>query len=346
MPYAPITIPVFAVHGLLSGAQKHWDGREYLIEEVVSRSGISRDLLDEPGARVTAEQYVKLYALLIDALDDEAIALLSRRLRPGTFALIARSILGAKTVEAAVRRVARALTLVQDDLVFACAREGELSGLVCELRTPESDLPVFAHELLMRVCWRLIAWMLGSGSRPTRFEFSFERPYYAQAYEAIFPGRLHFGQARSAVWFESVELARPFRRSEQDLKIFLESATANVAVPGLLRVGTGAQVRAALERSMPDWPGLPDIARQMGMSTATLQRQLARERTSLRAIKEELRRDFAIMRLNTSIVPLSVIASELGFADSATFQRAFRIWTGSPPGRYRRRDKRTAARQA
>ncbi len=35
---------------------------------------MSWDLLDEPGAWVTVEQHVRLYALLIAALDDEAIA--------------------------------------------------------------------------------------------------------------------------------------------------------------------------------------------------------------------------------------------------------------------------------
>jgi AraC-like DNA-binding protein len=73
------------------------------------------------------------------------------------------------------------------------------------------------------------------------------------------------------------------------------------------------------------------------MSTSTLQRHLATEGTSYQALKDLLRRDLAIVRLGTSTAPVAVIAGELGFADSAAFQRAFKSWTGSPPGSYRNR---------
>src|SRR5207245_70477 len=80
---------------------------------------------------------------------------------------------------------------------------------------------------------------------------------------------------------------------------------------------------------------LCDAAEQLHMSTSTLQRHLALEGTSFRALKDDLRRDLAIVRLNTSEVPLAALAAELGFADGPAFQRAFKTWTGSAPGSYR-----------
>jgi len=43
-----------------------------------------------------------------------------------------------------------------------------------------------------------------------------------------------------------------------------------------------------------------------------------------------------VYRLNTSEVPLSRLAAELGFSESSSFQRAINGWTGCSPGVYRR----------
>ncbi|SCU91258.1 Ornithine utilization regulator (fragment) [Cupriavidus necator] len=75
----------------------------------------------------------------------------------------------------------------------------------------------------------------------------------------------------------------------------------------------------------------------MHISASTLQRRLAVEGTSFQSLKDQLRRDLAIERLSTSSTPVSQLAAQLGFADTTAFNRAFKVWTGSTPGSYRRR---------
>ena len=96
-------------------------------------------------------------------------------------------------------------------------------------------------------------------------------------------------------------------------------------------------MRDLLQRTIPSWPDLGTAAKALHLSTSTLQRHLAMEGTSFQSLKDHLRRDLAIVRLNSSNVPLAALAQDLGFADSAAFQRAFKSWTGSAPGSYRQR---------
>ncbi len=327
----PVTISIAFVLGLLSGVRAHGRPCDGFLAEV----GIAPELLLQAGARVTADQYAALLRLLIEQLDDEAIGFLSRPLKRGSFELVARSAVGAETLEVAVRRAARTFRLLQDDVVLERLRDGKLAGIAIRFKEPTIGQSVFLHELLLRVFWRLLAWLAGGKLPVVRFDFAFPTPSYAGSYGKIFPATLQFEQHQSALWFNAARLQDPVRRDEGALRAFIADAQANVIVPRRVDA-VSARVRTHLQQTLPEWPDLAATADALHMSTSTLQRRLATEGTSFQSLKDELRRDMAIFRLNTSTVPLAALSYELGFADSAAFQRAFKSWTGSAPGAYRR----------
>lgn len=314
-------VPIAFVQGMLAGVS----GRgEIRLEPLLDAAGIAPSLLDTAGARVTSEQYVALFKLLIDRMDDEALGLLSRRLRPGSFALVARSALRTPSLDIAMRRVARSFILLQDDVAFVCQKSGDRAGLGLVFADGFGSGHNFLHELLLRVFWRLLSWLCGGRLKPLGFDLAFDRPGYAAGYGKVLPGLLVFGQPQSALWFDAEALAVPVRRDEAALLAFLRAAPGNVIEPRLADQVVSVRVREVLQQSVPDWPDLPSVADGLHMSTSTLQRHLAAEGTSFQSIKDLLRRDLAIVQLNTSAVPLAALAAELGFADSAAFQRAFK----------------------
>ena len=317
---------------MLSGAQAR--GRP--CEAFLSQVGIAPALLDQWGARVTGDQYSALFQLLLERLDDESLGFFSRPLKRGSLALMMRSALTAGTLELAMRRFAHAFHLLQDDVVLALVREGELAGWTLQLRGPSTAFPRFLHELLLRFCWRLLAWLAGGQLPAMRFDFAFESPAYAGSYGKIFPAPLRFGCQHSGFWFDAARLQERVRRDDAALRAFMADAHTQLIVPKRGEAAVGALVRSHLQQTQPAWPDLIHTAEALHMSTSTLQRRLANEATSFQSLKDELRCDTAIVRLNTSQVPLATLAFELGFADSASFQRAFKLWTGSAPGSYRR----------
>lgn len=328
----PITIPIAFVHGMLSGAL----ARGRACNAVLAQAGIADELLLQASARVTAEQYAALFRLLVERLDDEGLDFFSRPLRRGSLALIARSALSATTLDVAIRRIVSTFRLLQDDLELEQIREGALAGIALRYRNSSVEHPRFLDELLLRVFWRLLAWLAGGQLASARFDFAFECPPYAGSYDKVFPAPLRFGQAVSAFWFDSAPLAAPVRRNEAALRTFLADAHTYVILPRRGTDTASARVRVHLQQAQPTWPDLDATAAALCMSASTLQRHLASEGVSFQSLKNSLRRDTAIVRLNTSAVSLAVLAVDLGFADSAAFQRAFKGWTGSAPGTYRK----------
>jgi AraC-like DNA-binding protein len=334
-----VTVPIFAVHGLLGGARAKGLATSAWLDLVLGQAGIPPSLLGQAFSRVTMGQYLALFTAVKDSLDDECLAYLpGRPMRCGSFALMARAALGARSLADAAHRLGRAFVLLQDDVGLVLVEDGPLRGVALAARDGGRLHGNFLHELLLRVFWRLLVWLHGRPLASRRFDFAFEQPAYAANYGQIFSGVLRFAASRSAVWFDADAFTHPVRRDVEALKIFLRGAPANVVGPHLVERATSARVRALLQQADAGWPDLVTVAHHLHMSISTLQRHLAVEDTSFQALKDQLRRDMAIVRLTASevtLAALAALAADLGFTDATAFQRAFKSWTGIAPGTYR-----------
>ncbi len=87
-------------------------------------------------------------------------------------------------------------------------------------------------------------------------------------------------------------------------------------------------------------PPIEATAGTLSMSVRTFQRRLAASGRTYKKLVDEVRLAEARRALAASKVPLKAIAFELGFAEQASFTRAFRRWTGQSPSEYRKRQRR------
>ncbi|MGO4379164.1 AraC family transcriptional regulator [Pseudoduganella sp. RAF53_2] len=302
----------------------------------LQRVGADTAVLTDPAhPGISSHQYVALFYTLAQELKDESVGLFSRPFKLGSFALVARSGMGAPELGSALQRMSKVLNLLQDDLLFSLSVQKDEAGLDVAWVGKGESAPAFLQETMVRVLWRLAAWLI-NGPLPIRhFDFMFPEPDYARDYAAVFPGERRFQQATSGFWFDAAVLQTPVSRDEQALRAFLPDAFAQILLPPRGFGPVSQEVRNCLLRQYPDWPDLPAIAASLHVSPATLQRQLAHEDSSLQKLKDDLRRGIAIARLTTSRIGLAQLATELGFSDSATFQRAFKKWTGKTCGEYR-----------
>lgn len=325
--------PVF-VFGMLSGPES----KGMYMDGYLRQVGVDPHALRQPGYQgVTPMQYVALFYALLNDMKDECMGLFSRPFKPGSFALTAREGLSAQDLRSALKRMSAALNLLQDDIFFSLQVNGDEAGLHMQTIAPDHPTPVFAQETMVRVLWRLAAWLLNAPLPITHFDFSYPEPDGQEGYNLVFPAPRRYGQAAFGFWFKAKELETPVSRDEPALRVFLTDAYTQVISPPRDFGAVSQRVRNHLMRSYPQWPSLEEVAEHLHTSPSSLQRHLSAEHTSLQWLKDDLRRDLAISRLSSSRVSLVQLASELGFSDSPTFQRAFKKWTGKHCGAYRRR---------
>jgi AraC-like DNA-binding protein len=83
-------------------------------------------------------------------------------------------------------------------------------------------------------------------------------------------------------------------------------------------------------------PSVSVLARQLGLGSRTLQRQLQEAGTSFAGLLDGVRRDAAERAVRNGRT-LEDVAQELGFSDPRSLQRAFKRWTNCTVDQYRRR---------
>jgi AraC-like DNA-binding protein len=72
-------------------------------------------------------------------------------------------------------------------------------------------------------------------------------------------------------------------------------------------------------------------AKDLGMSTRSLQRRLADEGTCYNDVLSEIRAEFAKRYLARGTLSASEVAYLLGFTEPPAFFKAFKRWTGMTP---------------
>jgi len=83
-------------------------------------------------------------------------------------------------------------------------------------------------------------------------------------------------------------------------------------------------------------PEIEQVAEKLGMAKWTLRRRLKEENTGFKELLDNTRRDLAMNYVSDSIYSFSEIAYILGFSSPAAFHRAFKRWTQTLPGEYRK----------
>ncbi|ASP39150.1 hypothetical protein CHH28_10880 [Bacterioplanes sanyensis] len=77
------------------------------------------------------------------------------------------------------------------------------------------------------------------------------------------------------------------------------------------------------------------VAAQLHVSGATLNRKLKQEGTSYQQLKDDIRQQQARHMLRHSELTIDQVAEQLGYSDASNFTKAFKTWTGMPPSAYR-----------
>lgn len=301
---------------------------------VAERAGIDPANLG-PDARVPREALNRLWEIAVAETGDPAFGLeATRYAAQTTFHALGYAVLASVTLKEALERVIRYRRLIGDVLNLSLVDVGDRYRFQIDV-SADPGIPFQAVDAIAATCVRQGRLLhTPRPCDPIAVTFARPQPADVRPYQHAFRVSVQFDAPINALEYARADIedrlpagnAELARENDQVLLRYLAR---------LERSRVSTQVQRALLDALPDGPpSKPAIARALGMSARNLQRHLADEGTSFTELLNEARVTLGRNYVEEGRLSVTEIAFVLGFADTSTFSRAFKRWTGLSPREY------------
>jgi AraC-like DNA-binding protein len=313
-------------------------------EDALAGSGLSAAQVRDPAAEATARQEFAVMRNVVRHCGDRP----GLGVEAGTryhitmygvwgLALISSPTLRA-TVDVALRHLDLAFAFTKVSFVEA---DGEARLDVDGTQIP-ADVRIFLVERVMAGIQTIGRDIVSIGIPLRRVTFRHPRPADTSRHRAVFGVEPQFGADADSIAFDARLLDLPLPQANEWALRAYEQLCQELVASRRARTGLAGSVRHELARQPGRIPDQAVVAAGLNMSARTLFRRLAEEGTSFRALVEEVRATLADELLCTAGMTTDQVAQRLGYADPASFIRAFKRWNGVTPQAYRARSAHRA----
>lgn len=298
------------------------------------------------GTGVTLEQIAALMplpretiAVLFDVLanrtpDDFAIQC-GRATRPQYMGMLGYRLLNCATVRDLLATWCRYSIVIGYPLETRLLVEGNCWRLEFRPRFPMTPRALrFCMETTIAGSLPALRSLSGHDVQPLSYAFPFPAPDNLACYGPLGEFPIAFDADAGVITGRRIDIDLRLVAVDEEAKSLCDAYCRQA----LVRIGqaetTCERLLAMFAASPGHLPSARDAATSLGLSLRTFQRHLIDEGSSFHLLVDQFRQDQACTLLKEGM-QAKAIAHVLGFQNVGSFRRAFRNWTGEPPGRWR-----------
>jgi len=328
------TVSVVAIIPLLNAVK----GAGFDIDQLLARTGISADVLNNRDSRIEYEALIETWRLAYDMIGDPALGIhAAEGLVSGVFGVIDYVTRCSRTLGEAIVRTCRYYPLIHDVARPSIEQKSEICIWAYNL-IGGHQYPRFVAEYAL-ACWLVSARRgLMEPFDPVEVHFIHNQAINLGEYERFYRAPVKLGTDKNALVIKTSSLKLPLAGAKEGLCEILDQYARQLMEQLPKKMSLSERVRELMAEELAGGDSSAEgIAARLHMSTRTLRRRLNEEGNSHRQLLEELRRNLAALYLDEKGLAVSEAAFLLGFADTGAFHKAFKRWTGRTPAEYRRR---------
>lgn len=305
-------------------------------ERIAVEAGVHPRHLCSPMGRVPQREMTALWHAAVEATGNPCFGLdVSRFVTPVTFGALTHAVFASSDLVSAFARLVRYQRLMTDAITLRIDPVAECYRLsITSISTdepPAAELDAFTATWVRYV--RGLAWNQGH-VEPVRISRRRRRPRTTTLFKKVFRSPITFGAGEDFIDYDKRDCEVRLADGNPELAQHYDRIVASDAAR-MEGSSTTDKVRALLLETMPEGPTESRISAGLRMSNSSLKACLRREGTTFTKLLDASRVELARRHLAERSFSIKEVAFLLGYADVATFTRAFKRWTGRTPGALR-----------
>jgi AraC-like DNA-binding protein len=303
---------------------------------LLKESGLSRELIDDPDARLEVQSQIKFLDLVAKAIGDDLLGFhLSQRFDLRAIGLPYYVLASSERLDEAFQHAARYSSVVNDGIRLTLQERRKLCIVfeyVSVARHSDQHQIEFWIAALVRICRQITNRRL----TPDGVNFAHRRKP-SRELSTFFGCDIRFGSdIDEAVFPLSIRDIAVVSGDPYLNQLLLKYCEEALAYRTTSQKSFAPTVENTIALLMPHGKAqAAEVARTLGLSQKTLARRLWSEGLRFGSVRQRLRCDLAKRHLADKGMSISEIAWLLGYRDVGAFTNAFKRWTGRAPRTFR-----------
>jgi len=315
--------------------------RQYGIDsrELLAGSGIEIGELDDPHRIITAEQEIAVGRRLAQLAPVPWIGLeLGQHHHLISKGKLGMAAMCCETVRDAIKLIMSYIELSSTYVQFDITVKDKLGFIRIKELLRIKDLRRFICETEIVSMHTIGALIMDDKNFFKELHIAYAAPDYAAKYKEVFHCPVFFNAPEHLVIFDAALLDKPMKLANSLTKKVLEQECRQLCQRLNEQKNIKDKIRHELLFMSADFPTLDQLARRINIPERTIRRKLTMEGTSYRDILADIRKHHALELIQATDFSMDKIAELLCYSDAASFHHAFKIWTGTTPASYRKRN--------
>lgn len=313
------------------------------LNQLLLGTGISPGHFIKDDFKLTLDEQIIISRNAIDLIGEEDIGLrVGRRYTPETHGAIGFLVCSSPNVKAALSNFKRYHSMIFPfvDMQIRDYDNKLVIRIEEKQRLGDERLDRAAIECSVQSICAVIRSVLCEDLERAEVQFAYPPPTYAVRYRDYFPFPVYFScEENSLVLEKEIALAKNPIASKANFALALTQCTKMIEELPLDEKPLTARTKRILLSAPPGTINEDTTAESLFISKRTFSRQLRKEGTSFRKLRDEILADIASQHLRDTDESIESIAVLLNYFDASNFRRAFKRWFQKTPENYRKEQR-------